>query len=426
MAVAATPVASPRVRFSWILGRRRDLVFYIGSALAGWAYLALILWAVARLEDPLRDPLGTLQLGGLAVPLTLELLVVASWALILDAPHVWATLARTLFDPDEWRVRGREIRFSFVWFAVGPAIILAPYLAAAGGAPLGIRLDPSRLVFGAVGFFVFFRLWAYYHVVRQHWGFFQLYKRKAGDFGPEVDRLDSWFFNLTFYLPLVMFMTSSFYASTPGFPDLGLRRPLVGGWSVGDVVYPAAWAAYLGVLVVYALHQWRLWRSGATLNGSKLMYMLPLVPLHFAAFSHPILAVFVVPLVTVGHNIQYHCIVYSYARNKYGRASGREFQWARRIFRSFWTYAAVGLVFTFLLYRGPLIDWFKAATGGRLDDAVFNSLGMMAGVKDPAALGLGEQVLAAVIVGFAMQHYYLDSKIWRVRRDKQVQKYLEV
>ena len=62
------------------------------------------------------------------------------------------------------------------------------------------------------------------------------------------------------------------------------------------------------------------------------MYMLPLVPLHLVAFSHPILAVFIVPLVTVGHNIQYHCIVYTYARNKYGYERRPPFRWARRLF----------------------------------------------------------------------------------------------
>ena len=426
MAVAELPAAAPRVRFSWILGPRRDLVFYIGSALAGWAYVALILWAARGLDDPLHDPVTTLNVAGLAIPITLELLVIASWGLILDAPHVWATLARTLFDPDEWRLRGRELRFSFVWFAVGPLVILAPYLAAAAGRPLGLAIEPRRLALGAVLFFVFFRLWAYYHVVRQHWGFFQLYKRKADDFGPEVDRLDRWFFNLTFYCPLVMFMTSTVYASTPGFPDLGLRRPLVGEWSVGSVVYPLAWAVYLGVLLLYLVHLWRRWRSGATLNGSKLMYMLPLIPLHLAAFSHPILAVFLVPLVTVGHNIQYHCIVYTYAHAKYPGRRGSEFRWARRLFRSVPAYFAAGLLFTLILYKGPVIEWFKGVSAGGLDVMAFNSLGMMAGVRDPAALALGEQVMAALIVGFAMQHYYLDSKIWRVRRDRQVQKYLKV
>ena len=88
--------------------------------------------------------------------------------------------------------------------------------------------------------------------------------------------------------------------------------------------------------------------------------------------------------------------------------------------------AEAGLLFTLIFYKGPVIEWFKGVSSGKLDNGLFNALGMMAGVRDPAALGLGEQVMAALIVGFAMQHYYLDSKIWRVRKDKQVRKYLQV
>jgi hypothetical protein len=51
---------------------------------------------------------------------------------------------------------------------------------------------------------------------------------------------------------------------------------------------------------------------------------------------------------------------------------------------------------------------------------------MMAGVADPAALGLGEWLVAAMLLGFAMQHYYLDAKIWRVSRDRQVRQHLNV
>jgi len=57
---------------------------------------------------------------------------------------------------------------------------------------------------------------------------------------------------------------------------------------------------------------------------------------------------------------------------------------------------------------------------------LLNSLAMMAGVANPASLSLGEKVFAACNTGFAMQHYYLDAKIWRVSRDKDVQKYLKV
>jgi hypothetical protein len=417
---------APRIQFHWILDRRRDLAFYIGSALAGWAYVGIILYALATLSDPLRDPLGYLRGFGFTVPLTLNLLVVVSWAFILDAPHVWATLGRTLLDSGEWRTRGTELRQSFGLFLLGPTAILLPYAVAPALRPAGIELSPGQLGAGALLFFVFFRLWAYYHVVRQHWGFFALYKRKAGEQDARTFREDYWFFNLSLYLPLVLFMTSSYYAETPGFPNLGLREPVVGGWSIGHVVYPAGIAAYALVIGAYATRQWRAWRAGETLNGSKLTYMALLLPLHLVAFSHPLLAAFVVPLVTVGHNIQYHCIVYTYARRKYGVSTDPGQRVARWAFANVGTYAAVGLLFTFLCYRGPWIGWLERSSGVSLDRAVLNSLAMMAGIQDPSALGLGEQLFAACIVGFALQHYYLDARIWRVSRDRDVQHHLRV
>lgn len=119
----ATTARAP-IQFHWILDKRSDLIFYIGSALAGWAYVGIILYALATLADPLRDPLGRLTVFGTAIPLTLNLLVVVSWAFVLDAPHVWATLGRTLLDPGEWRTRGGELRRSFGLFLLGPAAIL--------------------------------------------------------------------------------------------------------------------------------------------------------------------------------------------------------------------------------------------------------------------------------------------------------------
>jgi hypothetical protein len=422
----ATAAPASRVRFYWILDARRDLTFYIGSALAGWAYVGIILYALATLVDPLRDPFAELAVLGFTVPLTLNLLVVVSWAFILDAPHVWATLGRTVLDPAEWRTRGRDITRSFGFFLLGPAAILVPYVVAPALRPAGVQLSAAQLGAGALGFFVFFRLWAYYHVVRQHWGFFALYKRKAGEQDARVFREDYWFFTLSLYLPLIMFMTSSYYAQTPGMPNFGLRVPLIAGFSVGHVIYPVAAATYLAVITAYALRQSRAWLAGETLNGSKLAYMALIVPLHLVAFSHPLLAAFVVPLVTVGHNIQYHCIVYTYARHKYGASTDSSQRVARWAFANVGTYAAVGLAFTFLCYRGPWIGWIERTLGVSLDRAVLNSLAMMAGIQDPSALGLGEQLFAASILGFALQHYYLDSRIWRVSRDPDVQQHLRV
>ena len=427
--IASVPAgadAGSRLRFHWILDRRSDLVFYIGSALAGWAYVGVIVYALLSLADPFRDPLGTLALGGLQVALTLNVLVMVSWAFILDAPHVWATLGRTLLDPGEWRTRGSVLRRSFALFLLGPAAILLPYAAAPWLRGAGVSLTAGQLGLGAVAFFVFFRLWAYYHVVRQHWGFFMLYKRKGGEQDARAHRVDTWFFNLSLYLPLVMFMTSTWYARTPGFPNLGVREPVAAGISAGALLFPVAVAAYAAVIAGYTWWHVRAWRAGQVLNGSKLAYMALIVPLHLVAFSHPVLAAFVVPLVTVGHNIQYHCIVYTYARRKYGASADPSQRLVRLAFANVGTYAAAGLLFTFLCYRGPWIGWAERAFGVSLDRAVLNSLAMMAGIQDPSALGLGEQLLAAAIVGFALQHYYLDARIWRVSRDADVRAHLRV
>jgi hypothetical protein len=118
--------------------------------------------------------------------------------------------------------------------------------------------------------------------------------------------------------------------------------------------------------------------------------------------------------------------VYNFAQNKYGAHPQREFRCVRALFKNFWVYALVGLLFTFALYRGPWIDWLKHFAGIQLDQSLMNSLAMMAGVTHPASLSLGEKIFAACIAGFAMQHYYLDAKIWRVNRDMDVQKYLKV
>ncbi len=421
--------AQERIQFNWLLSRNRDLAYYIGSALVGWFYVLIITYSVRLLDSPLTDPFTTLSIGKWTIPLTLEILVVFSWAFLLDAPHLWGTLARTFFDPDEWRQRKGVLIKSFVWFLVGPAMIIGPYLMGDLLAGFGINITPPTLVLGSIVFLIFFRLWAYYHVVRQHWGFFRLYKRKANDFDPFSDKVDTWFFNLSLYLPLLIFLTSTYFYETPGFEsiDLGLRSPILpNGASVGGILYPIFWTAYLLTIIGYFLIQIRLYIRGSPLNGSKLIYMALIVPLHLVAFSHPILVVFVTPIVTVGHNIQYHVIVYEFAKKKYKMSADPRYRLARLLFKNILVYLLFGLAFTFLFYRGPFIKFMESVTGLALDGLLFNSIGMMAGIRHPEQLNLGQKVFASFLLGWAMQHYYLDSKIWRVSRDKGLRKALDL
>jgi hypothetical protein len=413
---------APRVAFNWIIDRKADLLFYIGSALVGWLYVALILLAVSRLRNPLSDAFGVIRLGGLEIPLTLQLIVLASWGFIFDAPHLWSTLARTFFDPEERRVRRKELRLSWAWFFFGPVCILLPYLVNSLLGLVGFSLPAWAIQIGAVAFVVFFRIWAYYHVVRQHWGFFMLYKRKNGDMQPSGMKIETWFFNVSLYAPLVMFMTSPMYSQTPGMPPLGLDK-LSFAW----IIHLMAWAAFLGALLIYVVWQFKLYREGVPLNGPKILFLLAIIPLHLAAFNNPWLAALVTPVVTVGHNIQYHRIVWQYGKNKYVNGErAKLFPLLGRVFSQFWLYAAIGILFTVALYRGPWINWLEATLGIAMNRSVFLGIGMMSGLSDPTKMTMGQQIFGAIITGWAMQHYYLDAKIWRVGRDKAVAKQLNV
>jgi hypothetical protein len=411
---------APRVRWNFLISPTADGIWYIGSALAGFLYVAAVLSFGRGLEDPVHEPFYRLSVGLWSLPLTLGLLVVASWSLLIDAPHVWATLARTWLDPDDWAERRSVLVLSTVWFAVGPLAILGPYV-------LGTFLDisPATITLSSVAFFVLFRLWAYYHVVRQHWGFLVLYKRKNDDWRDEAEnRADRWFFNAALYLPLLLFLTAPWYGET-GMPEIGLFRPLAGELSIASTLRPPLLVLYPLAVAAYVSFQVHRYRRGVPRNGPKLLFLSSIVPLHLVVFSHPLLALFVVPIVTVGHNLQYHRIVWSFGRSKYSAGTDERYRISRAAFRSLPVYFGLGLLFTFLLYQGPFIETVKTEIARWLDEWVLPGLGLLAGIDGPGTVGVGARVASALFLGWAMQHYYLDSKIWRVRSDRRVARYLD-
>src|SRR5437016_8393282 len=133
MAAAAITGArgrSPGARWAtrWIIGRSVDLWLVIGSALAGYAYLLLYRALHVKIS-----------------------LLWWFWSVGFDGTHIFGTASRTFFDL-EARTRQRRLLFgsAAVFFLLGPAMVLAGgkgYLALLVG------------------------VWAYYHVIRQHYGF---------------------------------------------------------------------------------------------------------------------------------------------------------------------------------------------------------------------------------------------------------------
>src|SRR6266511_1674415 len=222
------------ISMRWIISARDDLIWLIGSVSS--SYLLLILYVK-----------GILPL----VPM------VALWAILIDAPHVFGTFSRTYFDRTERKNRGRLLWGSLLFFVVGPMMVFA-------GA--------------ALIFFFVAALWAYYHLVKQHYGFMVLYKKKNNDLAPVDNALDRQLLMFSFNYPFVAFI-ANYPAAMARVPTI--LRSGVNGFAIllliGTIVLGVAW---LGRQIQRAaLRQ--------TLNGPKYLLLAAAIPMHWIALLTP-------------------------------------------------------------------------------------------------------------------------------------------
>src|SRR5437660_1690130 len=153
---AAPPGGLPAVR--WVISRNVDLWLIIGSAFAGYLYLLLY--------------------SGLHVKISYLWWV---WSVGFDGTHIFGTASRTFFDR-EARARDRKLLFGSLlfFFSFGPLMVLA-----------GLKAYLALLV----------GVWAYYHVMRQHYGCMVLFKVKNRDLHPLDNRLDRAFLGVMLIFP---------------------------------------------------------------------------------------------------------------------------------------------------------------------------------------------------------------------------------
>jgi hypothetical protein len=340
MAAVAAPAAPPGVRpkSPWIISRGVDLTLVIGSVAAGYAYLLLY--------TALHVPIGYLWWF---------------WSVGFDGTHIFATASRTFFDT-EARTRQRKLLFGslLLFFSLGPVMVLA------GGKPFLALL---------VG------VWAYYHVIRQHYGFMVLYKVKARDLGRFDNALDRIFLGTMMVFPPL----HRFFIHHP--EEMGVPFSLAR-------IEPPLWVIVALAATVWTARQWRRWRAGNPPPMTKLLLLAAVIPLHWVTFAFMSWQA-AVPTVTIVHNLQYHAIVWFHNRNRYG-ASANHGRIPAAVSRSLLIYAAIGLVFS-VLYRVP---------------------GFLLGQISDLAFGF--------FCGFGLTHYYLDSRIWRVRHDPGLRQALQL
>ena len=336
---AATTVARPA--FRWIVSRNVDLSLIIGSALAGYVYLLLYT----------------------AIHVKISYLW-WFWSVGFDGTHIFATASRTFFD-SEARARHRKLLYGSLlfFFSLGPLMVLA-----------GLKGYLALLV----------GVWAYYHVIRQHYGFMVLYKVKNRDLRPLDNSLDRAFMGVMLIFPPF----HRFFLRHP--EELGLKFSF-------PQAEPLLWTVAAATAAVYLARQFARYRAGESLDVPKQLLFAAIIPLHWLTFAYMSWQA-AVPTVTIVHNLQYHALVWFHNRNRYGGPAGVECHGRipAAVGRSLLAYAAAGLVFS-LAYRIP---------------------GFQLGQVSDLAFGF--------FCGFGLTHYYLDSRIWRVRHDPGLRQALQM
>ena len=337
--MAAPSGARPHSR--WIIGRGVDLWLVIGSAFAGYAYLLLY--------------------TAMHVPISL---LWWFWSVGFDGTHIFGTASRTFFD-SEARARSPRLLLGSLlfFFSVGPVMVLA----------------------GAKGWLALIvGVWAYYHVIRQHYGFMVLYKVKNRDLGRLDNALDRWFLGVMLVFPLF----HRFFIHHP--EELGLH------FSFPRAEYPL-WILIAATAALYLARQGMRFRAGHPADAPKYLLLAAVIPLHWLTFAYMSWQA-AVPTVTIVHNLQYHAIIWFHNRNRYAgeRGAARHGRIPAAVSRSLLAYAGVALLFS-LLYRVPGFELGKAS------DLAFG-----------------------FFCGFGLTHYYLDSRIWRVRHDPGLREALQL
>ena len=366
-------VRSRAVSLRWIIGAREDLIWFIGSVVSSYLLLGLYVAGIVPL-----------------IPM------VAAWAILIDAPHVFGTLSRTYFDTSEWDTRKRLMLGSLLFFVVGPAMVL--------------------LGFGFTFFFLA-ALWAYYHLVKQHYGFMVLYKKKNNDLAAVDNALDRLLLLFAFNYPFVAYIASD--------PAAMERVPPV----LRNGVNAVALLLLVGTVVLGTAWIGRQLQRGwlrQPLNVPKYLLLAAAIPMHWIALLTPMpnKPIALVAILTIYHNLQYHRLIW-FHNQKYSVRSPnlregavrpldlkKKYGPAALISRRLIFYVGFGILFG-LMYQGPR--------------QVLGYLGLKPTHGVPTAeLPVSVQLGVAFLWGVAFIHYYLDSKIWRVRRDPSVGKALKM
>ena len=364
----------------WLVSRSFDLTWFFGGA--ALSVLVLALYFVA------------------GAPIVALWWV---WLLAFDGPHIGAAFTRTYLDREEWRRRPGLLLGSLLTFAVGPVFLAATALSASPA--------PFLLFLGFATFY------GYYHVVRQHYGFVALYNAINRDTSPASVALDKRTLYIGCWAPYAYFLLTHPKARAL----VGLAGPPAAGATALAYALLAGWLLVVGWFVARHLID-----DGPRLRNPKTPYLAGTVLLYgwiylaiarfepvYGASQGPDQDFLLLSIViVVFHNLQYLGLVWFHNRNRYadgepGHGLASVVNRAPARFLAACALFSLAIYGTFACGTGvfPACQWFAGAAFGSV---TWNQVGL------------------CLWWGLAMNHYYLDQKIWRIRGDPDLRRSLRL
>ncbi|MEJ7712261.1 MAG: hypothetical protein WKF84_20975 [Pyrinomonadaceae bacterium] len=211
--------------------------------------------------------------------------------------------------------------------------------------------------------------------------------------------LDRLWIVLALWCPFVLFVA--------GEPSAMSRipEPLRSSVSALSSVLLFTTTAVTAVWLLRQLYRWLITRQ--PLNVPKYLLLAAAVPMHWVELLTPMpsKAIAIVAILTIYHNLQYHRLIWFHNRKYVGHADDAE------------RYGAAALISRRVVYY----LWLSAFSSDFGINCRVSIWDLSSAFGDQLTQGV-----SAFFWGYAFIHYFLDSKIWRVRRDPAVSRALQM
>ncbi len=417
------------VTTKWIISKREDLLWFIFSSAA--CFIVII----------------TYYLLTECFALDKNLCIIAIyfvWAIFFDGTHAFATYTRTFLDKEYYQENKYLLLQSLVVFLVGPLFLLSIYF---------INNNLNEV---SVAFIIFNRFglcFAYYHLIRQHWGFVVLYRNKNDEIDDITRKLDgllltfgsiypfvhgqhhriepmhisetltipmeAWI-NVSAYivvLALVLFLFSfsdklqSVRSNIRAIAYIALTASmvikLVQYFTLSQLLQFVSIICLIGLIITIITYAIFLFKKREIIyqianNYPKWLLLFTVIFSYNLILHLPLSLYIIIASLTIFHNIQYHKIINYYNGNKYKSGEKERFGFAVTLAQKMTIFITMALAFNLISYVP------RFASNFLITNEFIN------------------YILSSFFWGIAFHHYYLDSIIWKVKNNVQLSSVLKI